>query len=120
MTDSGEFTFLPPLNQQQNSGTNTPRSSRQNSSNSQQNYENAVKQVQVHSSKTSPPSSSRNSTRAVPVPSQRLAFAKMEQERQNSNMKDRPSTTQEPAQSELNFEDMRTNVEELNPPQSKF
>jgi len=113
MTDSGEFTFLPPLNQP-TSGSNTPRSSRQNSSNS--NYENAVKQVQVHSSKTS----ARNATRAVPVPSQRLAFAKMEQERQNSNAKDRPSSTQEPAHSELNFEDMRTNVEELNPPQTKF
>lgn len=113
MTDSGEFTFLPPLNQIP-SGSNTPRSARQTSLN-----ENAVKQVQVHSSKTSATNLARNNTRAVPVPSQRLAFAKMEQERQNANAKDRPTSSQEPAQNELNFEDMRTNIEELNPPQSK-
>lgn len=117
MTDSGEFTFLPPLNQPA-SGSNTPRSSRQNSSNSQQPHENAVKQVQVHSSKTSI-TNLRNSSRAVPVPSQRSAFAKIEQERQNANGKDRPATSQEPVPSDLNFEDMRTNIEELNPPQSK-
>lgn len=119
MTESGEFTFLPPLNQMP-SGSNTPRSSRQNSSSSQLNHENAVKQVQVHSSKTSTSNLPRNNTRAVPVPSQRLVFAKMEQERQNSNAKERPTSSQEPAQNELNFEDMRTNIEELNPPQSSF
>ncbi|KAI6176924.1 Non-specific serine/threonine protein kinase [Aphelenchoides bicaudatus] len=120
MTDSGEFTFLPPLNQP-TSGSGTPRSSRQNSTTSQQAHENAVKQVQVHSSSKTPASNlSRNSVRAVPVPSQRLAFAKIEQERLNVSSKDRPAGSQEQPQTELNFEDMRTNVEELNPPQTKF
>jgi hypothetical protein len=96
--ESGEFTFLPPLNQPAQPGATTPRSSRQNLSN-----ENAVKQVQVHSSKTSAVSS-----RAVPVPSQRLAFAKMEQERQNAKTRTQPQTEQQQLQpAELNFEDMR-------------
>lgn len=113
MTDSGDngFVFLPP----QTSGSNTPRFSRQSSSISQQNHDNVVKQVQVHSSKTSVSNLPRNTARAVPVPSQRLAFAKIEQERQNSSIRER---THEPAQTELNFEDVRTNIEELNPPQS--
>jgi len=68
MTDSGDFTFLPPLEKQK-----SPRYTAGTSLNA----ENPVKQVQVHASNAS-------NVRAVPVPSQRLAYAKMEERRNAS------------------------------------
>ncbi|TKR64855.1 hypothetical protein L596_025332 [Steinernema carpocapsae] len=62
MSDSSDFTFLPPLPHQQHFAANSPY---------------PVKQVQVHSAA---PTAALN-VRAVPVPNQRLAFAKMEEKR---------------------------------------
>ncbi|KAI6201389.1 Non-specific serine/threonine protein kinase [Aphelenchoides besseyi] len=120
MTDSEEFTFLPPLNQptsSNSSGMPSPQSARHGQ---QQATETVVKQVQVHSSKNSSanPTSAAFNARAVPVPSQRLAFAKMEQERLNTNSNNRPIA--ETVSEEPNFDEMRPHVEELNPPKTKF
>ncbi|CAD6193814.1 unnamed protein product [Caenorhabditis auriculariae] len=56
LQDSGDFTFLPPLHQRQQEGS-------------------PVKQVQVHTG------DAHSAMKAVPVPSQRLAFQKMEERR---------------------------------------
>ncbi|PAV88129.1 hypothetical protein WR25_17742 [Diploscapter pachys] len=60
MQDSGDFTFLPPLQQQQRPGSMVQENS-------------PVKQVQVHTGDAL--------SKAVPVPSQRLAYARMEERR---------------------------------------
>nr|CDJ97839.1 Serine threonine protein kinase-related domain containing protein [Haemonchus contortus] len=66
MNDSNDFTFLPPLpgHQQQSSGTRHDHS--------------PVKQVQVHTSSSQMPTAP---VKAVPVPSQRNAFTKIEERR---------------------------------------
>lgn len=101
MSDSNDFTFLPPLDKQiqQPSLVNTysrqnslSRNSGKNISAQQLHYscesagstnslgtDSVIRQVQVHSS-------TKTNARAVPVPSQRITFAKME-ERRNTNSK---------------------------------
>uniref|UniRef100_A0A1I8B141 non-specific serine/threonine protein kinase n=1 Tax=Meloidogyne hapla TaxID=6305 RepID=A0A1I8B141_MELHA len=76
LNESGEFTFLPPLQE-------TTRHSQQNlqhSGGSSTSSDNPVKQVQVSTTNIRPKISSN--VRAVPVPNQRNAFAKIE-ERKN-------------------------------------
>uniref|UniRef100_A0A915BYE9 Non-specific serine/threonine protein kinase n=2 Tax=Parascaris univalens TaxID=6257 RepID=A0A915BYE9_PARUN len=81
LVDSGDFTFLPSVH-----GQHTPQSPvtlrrRTSSSNNHDSHLVCpVKQVQVH---TADSGASLN-IRAVPVPSQRLAFAKMEERRNGS------------------------------------
>lgn len=113
MTDSGEFTFLPPLSQPQRPGSRqgggTPN-------------EHAIKQVQVHSSPTQ--QQQPTNSRAVPVPSQRLTFARMEQERLREVQSQRvqsPSTpAPECASTRPNFDQMQPRIEDMNPPRREF
>uniref|UniRef100_A0A915EDH1 Non-specific serine/threonine protein kinase n=1 Tax=Ditylenchus dipsaci TaxID=166011 RepID=A0A915EDH1_9BILA len=75
MTESGDFTFLPPLEKRQDSSSRQQQQQHlqhSNGSSCSSMENNPVRQVQVHSS---------TGIRAVPVPSQRYAYAKMEERR---------------------------------------
>uniref|UniRef100_A0A914WAN9 non-specific serine/threonine protein kinase n=1 Tax=Plectus sambesii TaxID=2011161 RepID=A0A914WAN9_9BILA len=74
MTDSGEFTFLPPLEAQQNRAA-AAAARRPTDLASNYSSTSPVKQVQV---------TANGPVRAVPVPSQRLNFAKMEEQQKRS------------------------------------
>ena len=74
MSDSNEFTFLPPLDRR-NAGK--PQHIQYSNGVTQTAIDNPVKQVQVHSSNAT-------NVRAVPVPSQRTNFTIMEQRRNSS------------------------------------
>ncbi|KAH7731145.1 CRE-UNC-51 protein [Aphelenchoides avenae] len=117
MTDSGDFTFLPPLDKQtshQRQGSQSRASNHQQhlqySNGSTASSENPVKQVQVHS--TSPAN-----IRAVPVPSQRYAFAKMEERR---NAMSRSPQQQEPKPMDTTYESRIPSVEDINIPETQF
>lgn len=130
MSDSNDFTFLPPLDKQQQPIPNSYSPSRQlgrNSSNQKLNYlgegsstnslgpDAIIRQVQVHSS-------TKNNARAVPVPSQRITFAKME-ERRNATSKyaSNPSPNEierPPSRSGSSSHGRIPSVEDLNLPES--
>ncbi|CAD5214778.1 unnamed protein product [Bursaphelenchus okinawaensis] len=112
MTDSGEFTFLPPLNQPpqrplSRQGSASNRSLERQGSNHSQGQANS---------------------RAVPVPSQRLNFAMMEQERQkeialkvqaSANVATKPES-QNGTTAAVNFDEMAPKIDEVNPPKTKY
>ncbi|KAI1713474.1 protein kinase domain-containing protein [Ditylenchus destructor] len=128
MTDSSDFTFLPPLDKNRQDSASRLSNQAQhglqhsNGSSTSSNMDNPVRQVQVHSS------SSGANVRAVPVPSQRYAFAKMEERRRGSPRS--PSQTfQSPPITETDkavpqrtstFEARIPSVEEINLPETQF
>ena len=97
MSDSHEFTFLPPLK------NNRPHI--QYSNGTAQTNENPVKQVQVHSSNAS-------NIRGVPVPSQRNNFMIMEERRNSSKSPLIPSQRAE--------QSYVPSVENITVPETKF
>nr|AMN16533.1 serine/threonine-protein kinase Atg1 [Bursaphelenchus xylophilus] len=113
MTDSGEFTFLPPLNQ-----PNQRPLSRQGSASNRSLERQGSAQSQTHTA----------NSRAVPVPSQRLNFAIMEQERQKelaNKIQSTASTVRKVEASHsghaaVNFDEMGPRIDEVNPPRTKY
>ncbi|KAI1724689.1 protein kinase domain-containing protein [Ditylenchus destructor] len=128
MTDSSDFTFLPPLDKNRQDSASRLSNQAQhglqhsNGSSTSSNMDNPVRQVQVHSS------SSGANVRAVPVPSQRYAFAKMEERRRGSprspsqTFQSPPMTETEKAvpQRTSTFEARIPSVEEINLPETQF
>lgn len=137
MSESNEFTFLPPLQEMGAPNPHQQLLQHQLRTNSQQNLQhsggsstgsadNPVRQVQVHSS-TPRPKVSPNAGRAVPVPNQRHAFAKME-ERKNAAARNNAKTTEEldpsiafPKEtSELRNQTRIPPVEQIEVPETRF
>jgi serine/threonine-protein kinase ULK/ATG1 len=105
MSDSNEFTFLPPLDRR-NGGKPQQHIQYSNGAN-QTAVENPVKQVQVHSSNST-------NVRAVPVPSQRTNFTIMEQRRNSSKS---PLTPSQKTPPESNY---IPNIENISVPETKY
>nr|CAD2203030.1 unnamed protein product [Meloidogyne enterolobii] len=80
LNESGEFTFLPPLQETRQSHQNLQHSGGSSTCSS----DNPVKQVQVSTTNIRPKISSN--VRAVPVPNQRNAFAKIEERKHGKNI----------------------------------
>uniref|UniRef100_A0A915P5V0 Protein kinase domain-containing protein n=1 Tax=Meloidogyne floridensis TaxID=298350 RepID=A0A915P5V0_9BILA len=80
LNESGEFTFLPPLQETRQSHQNLQHSGGSSTCSS----DNPVKQVQVSTTNIRPKISSN--VRAVPVPNQRNAFAKIEERKNGKNI----------------------------------
>uniref|UniRef100_A0A0N4ZY26 non-specific serine/threonine protein kinase n=1 Tax=Parastrongyloides trichosuri TaxID=131310 RepID=A0A0N4ZY26_PARTI len=84
MTESSEYVIVSQVAQ-------SPRNSSNNIKNTNYDYSNPVKQVQVHAS----------SVKAVPVPSQRLSYQKIEEHRRlsktNSGASPQPSSSHSPS-----------------------
>nr|CAD2158579.1 unnamed protein product [Meloidogyne enterolobii] len=80
LNESGEFTFLPPLQETRQSHQNLQHSGGSSTCSS----DNPVKQVQVSATNIRPKISSN--VRAVPVPNQRNAFAKIEERKNGKNI----------------------------------
>uniref|UniRef100_A0AC34R2W2 Non-specific serine/threonine protein kinase n=1 Tax=Panagrolaimus sp. JU765 TaxID=591449 RepID=A0AC34R2W2_9BILA len=100
MSDSQEFTFLPPLNSNRQQHI-------QYSNGTAQTNENPVKQVQVHSSNVL-------NSRGVPVPSQRNNFMIMEERRNSSKSPSMPP--QHPNQGQI----IIPSIENITVPETKF
>uniref|UniRef100_A0A7E4WAC3 Non-specific serine/threonine protein kinase n=1 Tax=Panagrellus redivivus TaxID=6233 RepID=A0A7E4WAC3_PANRE len=102
MSDSSEFTFLPPLDKR--GQTRQQQQHIQYSNGTQHSIENPVKQVQVHASHV----------RAVPVPSQRTNYTIMEQRRNSS--KSPVSPHRHPSEPAVYM----PNIENISVPDTKF
>jgi serine/threonine-protein kinase ULK/ATG1 len=106
MSDSNEFTFLPPLNRGGNAGKQPQQHIQYSNGSTQASVENPVKQVQVHSSNAT-------NVRAVPVPSQRTNFTIMEQRRNSSKSPLTPSQ-------KVPENNYVPNIENISVPETKY
>ncbi|VDK58945.1 unnamed protein product, partial [Anisakis simplex] len=119
MVDSGDFTFLPSVHGQHTQHSPVPARRPTSATNPNESHLTCpVKQVQVH---TATAGGSSN-IRAVPVPSQRLAYAKME-ERRNGSMITTAKKTSNAASSQAaaaSSEIRVPSIEQINLPSSSF
>ncbi|VDM45584.1 unnamed protein product [Toxocara canis] len=118
LVDSADFTFLPSVHGQQ--APQSPVTLRRHTSTSNPHDSHLacpVKQVQVHTAG----SGASSNIRAVPVPSQRLAFAKMEERRNGSAVQTANKQHATHGNGATNANQMRVpSIEHINLPSTQF